>query len=409
MDKKRYYFYIEPYVHISIKKNNILLYNTTTGQSLEYKDNPKITRIIRRLKSRRNLLVINLTERDLSHPEVAGLVKKARDYYMGDLMHASFSKGKPVQLMPMLNVPSASKGENMMNNLNEVSLYINGGCEQTCSLCNDAWKQFLFCRKNHKSKNRHEIDIHEIERLLEVIKWASLIRLNIVGGNIFEYSKFKDLVSLLNRVSIPKTYYVHYLNLEGQADNLASFDHHKSKLRVLVHFPSRAKKLRDAVQLTKKTCIDSTFVFVIGQKEEAAAAQDIISQLEIASHLFKPYYNGQNINFFEEAVFVTREALLKSKPSQEEILSNGAVNGINFGKLAVLNNGDIHANVNAPMLGKLGKDSFYDVVYKEMAEGKSWRRLKKNVTPCKGCQFAGLCPPLSNYEYAIGRNNLCHI
>ncbi len=47
--------------------------------------------------------------------------------------------------------------------------------------------------------------------------------------------------------------------------------------------------------------------------------------------------------------------------------------------------------------------------YKEMYRGKSWRRIRKKVEPCKKCTFEALCPPLSNYEYALGANNLCHI
>jgi pseudo-rSAM protein len=85
------------------------------------------------------------------------------------------------------------------------------------------------------------------------------------------------------------------------------------------------------------------------------------------------------------------------------------VNPFHFGTLTVLSNGSIYANVNTQRLGSLNGGSLHDVVYKEMYRGKSWRRIRKKVEPCKFCTFDALCPPLSNYEYALGRNNLCHI
>lgn len=38
-----------------------------------------------------------------------------------------------------------------------------------------------------------------------------------------------------------------------------------------------------------------------------------------------------------------------------------------------------------------------------------WFRVRNQVQPCRTCVYEVLCPPLSNYEYALHRNNLCHI
>ncbi len=55
----------------------------------------------------------------------------------------------------------------------------------------------------------------------------------------------------------------------------------------------------------------------------------------------------------------------------------------------------------------LNKNSLYNIFYKEMNCGKSWLRARKNAIPCKNCVYNSICPPVSNYEYVIGRNNLC--
>ena len=44
-----------------------------------------------------------------------------------------------------------------------------------------------------------------------------------------------------------------------------------------------------------------------------------------------------------------------------------------------------------------------------MDKGKSWWKLRTNIKPCNNCLYNLLCPPISNYEYVIGKYNLCNI
>ena len=152
-----------------------------------------------------------------------------------------------------------------------------------------------------------------------------------------------------------------------------------------------------------------TFSFAIQNDDDFTRCQQIISQDHIENYALHPYYNHKNLQFFKDAVFFAKDDVLDAGPNQRDIFTRMAINPLNYGKVTVCSNGHIYANVNTPRLGKLGKDSLHDIVYKEITAGKSWRRTRKHVTPCKSCTFEFLCPPLSNYEYAIGRNNLCHI
>ena len=85
------------------------------------------------------------------------------------------------------------------------------------------------------------------------------------------------------------------------------------------------------------------------------------------------------------------------------------MNPLNFGKLFILNNGDIYANLNSTKIGIHGKDSISKVLYRELNKKNSWLQTRKNVEPCTNCVFDVLCPPISNYEYVLRKNNLCHI
>jgi hypothetical protein len=60
------------------------------------------------------------------------------------------------------------------------------------------------------------------------------------------------------------------------------------------------------------------------------------------------------------------------------------------------------------ILGNIYTDNIYEIVSKEIEEGKSWFRIRSHA-PCNDCVYQWLCPPPSNYEIAIGRPNLCFI
>jgi pseudo-rSAM protein len=415
--QKKYWFYIDTYVHVSLKKESLLLYNSLTGKTLEYPGKQKILNLVKKLQSKKNLQVTVLKENDLKYPEISRFVNDVRRYFMGDLIDASYSKGKPVQMMPIIKIQTDVKylkkedgrsvGEDLMRYLNEISLYINNDCEQNCGICSTGFRQFPCCTLGKNKKG--ELDIMEIERLVGALKGASLINLNILGGNIFKYTKFEEFLFIINPLHGQKTFHSHYLNLIENSSKLKLLDPNTSFLKILVTFPINKEKLKTALDIVRNTNLKSKFIFVIQSEKEFEKAEAVISILNIENHDFQPFYNGENLPFFKENIFTEKEEIFAAKPKMKDIYTNSTVNTLNFGRLTILNNGHIYANVNASRLGILGKDSIYDVLYKEMYHGKSWRRVRKNVEPCKHCTFEALCPPLSNYNHAIGRNNLCHM
>jgi pseudo-rSAM protein len=414
--RKQYWFYIETYVHISLKKDSLILYNSLSGEALEYLENEEILNLVKKLKSPKNLQVILLNEKELTDPDISQFVNDVRRSFMGDLIDRSYSKGKPVQMMAIIKIKkdvkylkrtdTRSVGEDLMESLNQIFLYINDECEQDCDICSKGYKQYPCCTT--KKNGKGEQDITKIKKLLEEISSCPLINLNILGGDIFKYSKFKELTGIINHLPAQKIYHAHYLNVTKENSQLKFLNPRSSSLKILVPFPVNEEKLKSVLEIVMNTRLSSKFVFILQSEEEFEKAEFLISSLQIADHEFQPFFNGKNLDFFMEGVFTEKEEILTSKPKMKDIYANSVVNSLNFGRLTILSNGHIHANVNAPRLGILGKDSIYDVLYKEMYHGKSWRRVRKNVDPCKHCTFQALCPPLSNYTYAMGRNNLCH-
>ena len=47
-------------------------------------------------------------------------------------------------------------------------------------------------------------------------------------------------------------------------------------------------------------------------------------------------------------------------------------------------------------------------VSKEMMDNTAWRKVR-DAAPCSRCVYQFICPPLSNYELAIGKSDLCTV
>lgn len=415
--KKTYWFYIEPYVHLAANGASALVYNTLSGNLTEY-DKPVVVNLIKKLKSKKNLLVVELSADQLADPGISAFVKEMKSFYSGDLIDTSYSKGKPMQLMPQVKIQKdvtkstgiddSIVGEDIMEYLKEITLYINNSCQQNCSFCQDGYKQFLVCSKN-SGPDKQELEIEKVKQFFKEAEGSSLFRINISGGNIFTYSKFAELVRFLNNMPKVKTYTVYYLNLPHRATELKSLKNDLSYVNIFVDFPVKERDLEKVVAMCAEPVLNYEFNFVIQKEEDIFAAQEISSRLKIENAAFKPFYNQENFDFFKNNVFVNKEELLQAKPGLNDIYSRTKVNPLHFGKITVLSNGVIHANVNMGKIGELGKDSLYDVVLREMYEGNSWINPRVEVSPCKSCNYSLLCSPISNYEYALKRNNLCNI
>ncbi len=416
-----YWFYIETYVHIALKKESLLLYNTFNGKILEYNpndsanDSAKIFALVRRLMSAKNLWIIRLKARELQDPVIGGFVRAVRGALMGDLLNTAWSENKPIQTVPMVTIEKdvrhlkeknrRSVGEGLMEYLAELSIHINSRCDRDCACCESAFRQFHCCTRSRGGSG--ELALSAIETLLIETLTASISSINILGGDITAYSRFEELVKQLETHGAEKCYVVHYKNVAEGAEQLGIINPADSRLKIPVTFPLDRKALETANQVLTKIKMDASFSFMIESEADYEAAETISAALELEDYAYAPFYNGGNLEFFRQNVFSDKEEILAAEPSLREIYQNGEVNSLNFGRLSVYANGDMHANANGARLGILGDTFIYEALYKELYEGKSWRRIRKNLSPCKSCTFHALCPPPSDYTHAIGRNDLC--
>lgn len=415
--QKNYWFILDNYVHVTVKGNSAMLYNPLTGKILEYNGSEAVLKLVKRLHSPKNLLVIRITEKELLNPEISQLISDLRGHFMGDLIDASLTKIKPLQMMPYAKVhkdveiikkiSSRSVGEHMMEYLVEVSLYINGACSLDCDICGSAYQQFLCCTRTKHGKE--ELNIQSVKDLFRQLQAAPLVRVNILGGDIFKFSKLEELLALLNGLSFKKVFYTHYMNLIQGADKFDLFPVDSSSFSILVTFPVEENQWKASIDVLRAHEIKAEFLYIVGSEKDFNRAEELITSFCLDNYSFHPFFNGHNLDFFKRNIFVDKDDLQEAKPTDKEIHARQLVNPFHFGRVTILSNGHIHANVNTSRLGTLEKNNMHEAVYQEMFRGKSWRRVRQRVEPCNRCTFSALCPPLSNYEYIIGRNNLCHI
>jgi pseudo-rSAM protein len=375
-----YWFTIEPYVYISITNSNSLLYNTLDGVIIE-SDKVEVIELLQDILLKENCGVVLLKSEQYAQKEINSFIKELRKKYMGDVIDVTLSKGRPIQLLPYFN----------FNNNNQIYK-----------------KQNIFSYKN-VLVNLSEINIYvdhttDIAKLLPFVQSLPEILIINLIGNIGDVKNANALLLILDQRSTPKNILCTYNNivpLQPAFQNNFSY-------RISIHFPIDVQQWDYSRQLLINQTLPFEYIFDVISIDECQQAKKLIKQFQIEKYQFNPIYTGDNIDFFEDNVFLTKEDIFASIMSIKDIFINQAMNIYNFGKINIFPNGDAYANVNYPALGNIYTQSINEIVSIEMEEGKSWFRIR-NQAPCNECIYQWLCPSPSDYEIAIGRPNLCHV
>ncbi len=413
----KYWFYVEPYIHLACKSEDCVLYNTLSGKALIYWKEPDIAGLVRRLSSTRNSRVIRLNGADLENKRISIFVDSVREHFMGDLLDTAYSSAKPVQMVHRPKIQKDAErlkrenehsvGEGELEYLSDVSFYINAECRERCPGCGIYYKQFPCCtRPTHKQQ---EMTPSSLSPLLAQIEGSPVSRINILGGNIFLHSRLPSMVEILKEKPREIVFHLHYSHPARPGARMDLLDFERARYQVIVTPPFSPGLFKTALEKVSGHESRTTCVFVVQSDADIQQAKPMIEACGTVSHTLKPYFNGENGAFFHESVFMDLEDILAARPTHKEIHANQVLNRLNFGRLTFMPNGRVYANLNKPSLGNWKKDALKQILYKEMYHGKSWRRTRMKVEPCRHCILAALCPPLGNYEFALKRNDLCHV
>lgn len=405
---KKYWFFLYSHIYVSFKADIMLLYDTHKGLKIVTSSYEAI-QIIRSLYNNINIGSIILNDEQISYPQVKDFIGKVISEGMGELVDENKNPLKPIILLPILSLNLDV--EKFKNNKNEdilvgrdiskylldVNIFLNSFCQQECSQCLSYSKQFFCCSKNKFSE---ELAEDTLENLLRQISYFPLRTINITGGNIYQYKhlSFFDLPSGENTKIF--NFYVNYLNYES---NLYIDKH---TVHLIINSPINYNKLRNCILLSKGK--EVKFHVIIEDTEQYEDINAVLTEFGIKDYKVHPFYNGHNIKFFEENVYLSQEDIVTSVISMREIFRNQKLNANNFGSLYIFPNGEIKANINEETIGVLGENEILDVINNELSKNTAWRRVRSSE-PCKDCVYQYLCPPPSNYEKVINRPNLCNV
>lgn len=375
-----YWFKIEPYVHISIANNSALLYNTLDGIFIEI-CNSNVVELLEEILQKENCGVVLLTSERYHQRDIFDFINELREKYMGDIIDISLSKGKPVQILPYFNFCDTPKifkkhsfasGRKILVYLSEISIHVD---------------------------NRTDIT-HLISYLQSL---TVNVTINIIG-NLEDVKKYKKLLSYLNQLSSSKNVrckYTNIISLQPDFENEFLYS-------ILVHFPVDILQWDHSRQFLLNQNLPFEYIFEVSSSDDCQQAMKLIEEFNIQKYQIKPVYTGDNLAFFEEKVFLYREDILSTSLSINDFFANQSMNIYDFGKINIMPDGEVYANVNHPALGNIQTHSIYEIISKELEDGKSWLRIRDQA-PCNTCLYQWHCPSPSNYEIEIGRPNLCHV
>lgn len=378
-----YWFTVEPYVYIGLNSYSVLLYNTLDGATIESNE-VEVIELLKEITKKENNGVVLLDSTKLGNKNIKSFVIQIRERFMGDIIDIGLSNAKPIQLHPFYNFRNVdisqiykkhnfSTGSNIIEKLCEICIYID-----------------------------HTTVFSELILFLQSIPIEG-ITINIIGN--FKYlKKHLDLISFLNQISSHKILccsYKQIIHLDLPLKNCFSY-------KILVDFPINRRIWDYHWEIINSQILPYEYVFAVKSTKDIEETNHFIEKFRINKYQIKPVYTGDNFHFFEEYVFITKEDIISMPQSINDIFTHQAMNIHDFGKINIMPNGDVYANLNHPKLGNISSNSINEIVYKEINEGLSWFRIR-NQAPCDDCVYQWLCPSPSDYELELNRYNLCNI
>ena len=308
-------------------------------------------------------------------------INELREKYMGDIIDVTLSNGKPIQLLPFFNLSNKhdiyrkqnfSSYSFVLEKLSEISIHLNN--------TNDLSMLISFLRSISKN-----------------------LTFNIIG-NFADVPNYNELLSFLDQQSSPKNIICSYSNILS----LQPIFVNNFLYRILVHFPIDMQQWNKSRLILLNQTLPVEYVFYISSIDDCRQVEQLVDKFQIEKYQLNPIYTEDNIKFFEENVYLTKEDILSTSMTVKDFFTRQAMNIYDFGKINIMPNGDVYANLNHPTLGNIYTNNIYEIISREVEEGQSWLRIR-NQAPCNDCVYQWLCPSPSDYEIAIGRPNLCHV
>lgn len=335
-------------------------------------------------------------------------MNRLRETFNGDILPVSNGSVPPAIFPPLINNQREfkkldtyewlEKDGQVMNYLEEIYLYLNGCKEEDDSI----WKQIPSYLCSDK-----EMDSGKLLQWLDGCIDKQISQVYLLGGDVLMYKYLNRIWGVLKQKSMNiQLYYRYDLFTESHKKLLNAAI---GQLTFVVPMWKFDEELFSSLSCTVEGIEQNKrWLFLITSDNEYELAEQLVSKYSLENRSIRPVYKKDNLSFFKDAVYLEETDICNTCLEKRDFYISQKINKNDFGRLTVLPDDKIYANVNHAEIGVMGKDTIASVLYKEMTEGHSWLRIR-NQKPCCDCIYQWLCPSPSNYELAIGKPNLCHV
>jgi pseudo-rSAM protein len=403
---------VEPYVYINrVTNSQVLLYNEFTNKRLICNDRT-VYEIVTKLEDKKSYRIVEITREELDNKEVKNFITQGRENFMLDIIPVDSSSKKPIQFIPNLVVRNIRDrnlekkemyGEDILHNLTELFFLFGTGKSD-----NKNFGSFNLQIPFYYDTNcQINIKLEELKGLFNELKYSSLNKIHLVGDQLINEDKYNDLLDFLTGLDLIKEIYINASSVSSgllnKIDQLSMFPGVKFNLIV-----DELNRLENTFKFHLSKDIFH-YIFLVKNEANYLQISEFNEINKLNSATLTPVFTSDNSTFFEENIFTSVSDIDEINPSQLDLYRNQKMNTLFFGKLYINAKGIITSNICSEPLGRCGKDSIAKIVLDEMLNGENWFRIRSKFSPCKECIYRDFCQPISNYELAIGKVNLCNI
>lgn len=376
--------YLEGTVLAFLTKHEFILYNLLERKgSLFSIENERTYEIFEALTNIDNGYSIYINPDDLKYSDLAAIIKFLKENYWGDYITIK-TNTKPITFFPVTNLEKAKFY--VINTLNTITIAVNS-IKSSCNF--EIQNQIPI---EYESVDNKAIDIMALTSFLSRLKQN--IKINIIGGNILSHERISELFSYIKNFDN----YTIYTDAQYYSNKLP-----EDNLSIIFRYP-----YTDIIPIYKerKNQKGISFIFLVLNEFELTYAIDLEETIKDIRCYIWPFYNGMNINFFRDYVYIDKTSILKEEFTKQQYFSNRNINSHFYGKLFISPDGHIQTNYNLSSIGDL--DTSLDVLLSNANhEDQAWNLIRQKE-PCLNCVFKWICPPISNYEICMKKYDMCN-
>ncbi len=431
-EKRKYGFYLEPHVYSVIKNDNLLMKDLLGNNFYSFSKDKEIVEFVNKLKENNNIFIFDI---DKQSTGIRDFINLCRKNFIGDYLDITDSHEMPYNFYPeicikeemnringikkteqieeseALRVMGPSLGRDIKNHLFNINIYLNSSCSQNCSFCSEAYKQIPLCSKY---VGDNEISFEQIKVLLDPVGNRP-VKVKLNGGNLFLN---KDILPILEYMKMKTSFLVscslHYMNFLQVEDKLSLLGDKLSLLgdnivlRLLLPLLKFDQELFDLIYTKcKNLSCRVIYEIIITDENDFTLYNELLQKLDGEEVRMLPLYISGN-SFFMDNMATTKEMIHERQFQRRFLDQNQTINLNYWGNVTVDPSGNMYTSFLTPSKFNFQEHTLYDLVYNEITEQQGdWFLTRNNAENCSDCVYANFCSPISNYEKAIKRNNIC--